>query len=71
MTGRPCAKLSARLPERNLGPLRIPLQRIVPSHYTTSAAVFPEPGDWQVTVEVRKGQFQSYTQTVTVPIREG
>ena len=65
------AKLSATLPSRNLGPLRIPLQRIVPSHYTTSAAVFPEPGDWQVTVEVRKGQFQSFTQTVTVPIREG
>jgi len=65
------AKLSATLPSRNLGPLRIPLTRIVPSHYTTSSGVFPEPGDWQVTVEVRKGAFQSYTQTVTVPIREG
>ena len=31
-------------PQRGLGPLRIPLQRIVPSHYTTSAGVFPEPG---------------------------
>jgi copper transport protein len=65
------AKLSATLPSRNLGPLRIPLTRIVPSHYTTPAGVFPEPGDWQVTMEVRKGAFQSYTQTVTVPIREG
>jgi copper transport protein len=65
------AKLSATLPDRNLGPLRIPLQRIVPSHYTTSSGVFPEPGDWQVTMEVRKGAFNSYTQTVTVPIREG
>ena len=65
------AKLSATLPSRGLGPLRIPLQRIVPSHYTTSSGVFPEPGDWQATVEVRKGAFNSYTQTVTVPIREG
>jgi copper transport protein len=65
------AKMSATLPSKNLGPLRIPLQRIVPSHYTTSAGVFPEAGDWQVTFEIRKGQFQSYTQTVTVPIREG
>jgi copper transport protein len=65
------AKLSATLPSQSLGPLRIPLQRIVPSHYTTSAAVFPEPGVWQVTIEVRKGAFNSYTQTVTVPIREG
>jgi copper transport protein len=65
------AKLSATLPSQNLGPLRIPLTRIVPSHYTTSSAVFPQPGDWQVTVEVRRGAFQSFTQTVTVPIREG
>ncbi len=65
------AKLSVTLPSRGLGPLRIPLQRIVPSHYTTSSGVFPEPGDWQATIEVRKGAFNSYTQTVTVPIREG
>ena len=65
------ARLTATLPDRNLGPLRIPLQRIVPSHYTTSSGVFPEPGDWQVAMEVRKGAFNSYSQTVTVPIREG
>jgi copper transport protein len=65
------AKMSATLASKNLGPLRIPLTRIVPSHYTTSSGVFPEAGDWQVTFEIRKGQFQSYTQTVTVPIREG
>ena len=65
------AKLSATLPSKNLGPLRIPLTRIVPSHYTTSAGVFPEAGDWQVTFEIRRGQFQSFTQTVTVSIREG
>jgi copper transport protein len=65
------AKMSATLPSKNLGPLRIPLTRIVPSHYTTSAGVFPEAGNWQVTFEIRRGQFQSYTQTVTVPIREG
>jgi copper transport protein len=65
------AKMSATLPSKNLGPLRIPLTRIVPSHYTTSAGVFPEAGDWQVTFEIRRGQFQSFTQTVTVSIREG
>ncbi|MEP6909939.1 MAG: copper resistance protein CopC [Actinomycetota bacterium] len=65
------AKLSATLPSDNLGPLRIPLQRIVPSHYTAPAAVFPQPGDWQVTIEARRSQFQALTQTVTVPIRKG
>lgn len=65
------AKLTASLPSNNIGPLRIPLQRIVPSHYTVSGAVFPQPGDWQVTIEARRGEFESLTQTITVPIREG
>ena len=64
-------KLSASLPSQNLGPIRIPLQKIVPSHYTTPAAVFPQPGDWQWTLEARRGEFEALTQTVTVPIREG
>jgi copper transport protein len=65
------AKLSASLPSDNIGPIRIRLQRIVPSHYTVSAAVFPQPGDWQVTIEARRGEFEALTQTITVPIREG
>jgi copper transport protein len=65
------AKLSATLPSVGLGPVRIPLQRIVPSHYTTPAGVFPQPGEWQVTLEARRGEFEALTQTVTVPIREG
>ena len=57
------ARTSARCASRST--------KIVPSHYTTSAAVFPQPGDWQVTIEARRGQFEALTQTVTVPIREG
>ena len=64
-------KLSATLPSKNLGPLRIPLQRIGPFHYTVTGAVFPLPGDWQVTIEARRGQFEALTQTITVPIRKG
>jgi len=65
------AKLSATLPSKNLGPLRIPLQRISPFHYTVSGATFPIAGDWRLTIEARRGEFQSLTQTVSVPIREG
>jgi copper transport protein len=65
------AKLSATLPSKGLGPVRIPLQRIVPSHYTNPAGVFPQSGEWQVTIEARRGEFEALTQTVTVPIREG
>ncbi len=65
------AKLSATLPGSNIGPLRIPLQKIVPSHYTVSGASFPYPGDWQVTIEARRGEFEALTQTITVPIRKG
>lgn len=63
-------KLSARLPGRKVGPLRVPLQRIVGSHYTTPSATFPFPGDWQLTIEARRGQFEALTQTISVPIRE-
>jgi len=65
------AKLTATLPGNNVGPLRIPLQKIVPSHYTISGASFPFPGDWQVTIEARRGQFEALTQVVSIPIREG
>jgi len=65
------ARLSATLPGKSLGPLRIPLQRIGPFHYTVSGATFPQPGDWQMTIEARRGEFEALTQTITVPIREG
>ncbi len=65
------AKLSASLPSKNLGPLRFQLQRVVPSHYTVSGATFPIPGDWQLTIEARRGEFQSLTTTVSIPIRKG
>jgi copper transport protein len=64
-------KLSATLPSQGVGPIRIPLQRIVLSHYTTPGAAFPQAGDWQWTLEARRGEFEALTQTVTVPIREG
>ena len=64
------AKLSATLPSKNLGPLRIPLQKIVPSHYTTPPRVFPQAGDWTVTIETRR-EFEAPTRAVTIPIREG
>ena len=65
------AKISASLPSKNLGPLRFQLLKVVPSHYTITGAVFPLDGDWQVTIEARRGQFQSLTTTVSVPIRAG
>jgi copper transport protein len=65
------AKLSATLPSKNLGPLRIPLQRIGPFHYTVAGATFPYAGEWQVTIEARRGQFEALTQTISVPIRKG
>jgi copper transport protein len=65
------AKMSATLPSESVGPIAIPLQKIVPSHYTTPGGVFPQAGDWQVLIEARRGEFEALTQTVTVPIREG
>ena len=65
------AKLSGTLPSKNLGPIRFALQKIVPSHYTMSGAVFPIDGDWRLEIDARRGEFQSFTQTVSVSIRRG
>jgi copper transport protein len=63
-------KLSATLSGKTLGPLRIPLQRIGPFHYTVSGQTFPYAGDWRFTIEARRGQFQALTQSISVPIRQ-
>jgi copper transport protein len=65
------AKLSGTLPSKNLGPIRFALQKIVPSHYTMTGAVFPIDGDWQLRIDARRGEFQSSSQTVSAQIRKG
>jgi copper transport protein len=65
------ATISASLPSRRIGPLRFTANRLAPGHYAVYGAHLAIPGDWQLRVDARQGQFQAYTTTLSIPVREG
>jgi len=64
------ARLNATLPSHGIGPLRLDATRAGPGHYVVPRAVFPIAGDWQLRIEARRGEFESLTQTLSIPIRK-
>jgi copper transport protein len=65
------ANISATLASRGIGPLRWKAQRLAPGHYAVYGAHLAIPGDWQLRVDARQGQFAAYDTTVSIPVREG
>ncbi|MDQ1629355.1 MAG: copper transport protein [Actinomycetota bacterium] len=57
-----------RLPAQNLGPLRVPLQPAGPGHWLATVDV-PLRGDWDLQVTARTSEFDSYSGSVTLPLR--
>jgi copper transport protein len=72
-TGRPAevdeVRLSARLPSQGLGPLRATARRITIGHFAVYGFDFPLPGDWELLVEARRGEFESLS--ARFPVRIG
>jgi copper transport protein len=72
--GRPAevaeARVSAVLASKRIGPLRFRAHRIAPGHFSVHGAQLALAGDWQLGVEVRRGEFESLTKSVSVPIRK-
>lgn len=64
------ARIQATLPSAGIGPLRFEARRLAPGHYAALGTQLFPPGDWQLLVEVRRGEFDLDTATVQVPIRE-
>jgi copper transport protein len=60
--------VTLRLPEQDLGPLPVTLQR-GGIGYHFGAVEAPLPGDWTLTVQARTSAFDVYNQDVTLPIR--
>ena len=58
-----------RLPERDLGPIDVPMTRLASNHFIAEAATIPFPGDWRLTAQARTGEFDEQTFEVTVPVR--
>ena len=61
--------LSARLPERRIGPLTLKAEPAGPGHYVVRRAAFAPPGDWQLKLSARVSDFDAYSAQVEVPIR--
>lgn len=65
------AEMTAKLhlPDRDVGPLEIPLQRAGPGHYSAYGFEVPIAGQWQLEIEVLLDEFDQVRGTATIPIR--
>ena len=68
--GRPDeVKVSAVLEERDIGPLQFRVKRgMEPGAYVVRDANLAPAGEWELRVEVRRGEFDLYTETVMMMI---
>ena len=63
-------RVLATLPSKEIGPLRFQARRLAPGHFAVLGAQLALSGDWQAQIETRRGEFESFTQTVSIPIRK-
>ncbi|HEY9388766.1 MAG TPA: copper resistance protein CopC [Mycobacteriales bacterium] len=56
------------LPEQNLGPLPVKLERFGVAQYTTRAVTLPSPGNWHLKVGVRVSEFDQESVSVDIPV---
>ena len=62
--------VAASLASAGVGPLRLEARRLAPGHYVVSGAPLTLPGDWQVRVDARRGEFEALAAELSVPIRK-
>jgi copper transport protein len=72
-SGRPAeadeAVIKASLPSAAVGPLEFKGTIAGPGHFQFIGTRLALPGRWSLRVEVRRGEFEQLTATVTVPVR--
>ena len=62
-------RVAASLPAAGLGPLRFKTTSAGPGHAIASGARFPVAGDWQLEVDVRRGESDQWSTALDIPIR--
>ncbi|HEV8685889.1 MAG TPA: copper resistance protein CopC [Gaiellaceae bacterium] len=71
--GRPAkvaaVDVGARLPSKNIGPLRFTADRLAQGRFAVQGAQLALPGDWQLRLAVRLSAFDLVEESVSVPIR--
>jgi copper transport protein len=74
LTGQPAkvddVRVSASLPAAGVGPLRLRAARAGPGDVAIPAATFPLAGLWILRLDIRRGDFDQRSTTVTIPIRK-
>ena len=63
------ATVSATLASRQIGPIRMEAHPAGPGQFVIHGAQLALAGDWQLRVEIRRGEFDATAATVSVPIR--
>jgi copper transport protein len=64
-------RVSASLPARDIGPLRYePEPGMEPDSLMVQDANLSLAGEWRLRIEARRGEFELFTQTISVPIEE-
>jgi copper transport protein len=61
--------VSARLPERRIGPLDLSVHKAGPGHWLVRRADVAPAGEWRLDVSARVSEFDAYTARVEVSIR--
>jgi copper transport protein len=62
-------QVTAELPDKDVGPLEVPLRKAGPGHYTTSAATISPGGDWTLDVKLRTDRFDISRAKVDLDVR--
>jgi copper transport protein len=60
----------ATLEEQEIGPLRFPARERADGAWVARNATLPLAGDWQLRLEVRRGEFELLTEDIEIEIRE-
>jgi copper transport protein len=61
-------QIAASLANPSLGPLRFPTTAAGPGHFIAVSAQLPIAGSWRLTTQVRRGEFDQWSVTTTLPI---
>jgi copper transport protein len=62
--------VSATLASVGIGPLRYSAKEAAPGEWIVRNAQLTIPGDWQLRIEARRGEFELLTETVSISIKE-
>jgi copper transport protein len=74
LTGQPAkvdeVRIGASLPAAGVGPIRLQAVPAGPGHVVVPKATFPFAGLWTLRLDIRRGEFDQRSTTVTIPIRK-